>query len=120
MQRTDGKMHNFLSYARKFMDEVGSEDCMAHTIWTCEYCLNSKLPNETKLLSKEIFDKAFKWASSFASPRAQALSIMGLFHYQKAYPTDQNATSNMKLFSNKLLRRYELESSNAWDWFEPC
>jgi hypothetical protein len=119
MQREDGKMRNVLSYDRKFVDEVGSEDSMGHTIWACGYCVNSKLPNETKLIAKEIFDKAFKWTHTFTSPRAQALSAMGLFHYQRAYPADLNATSNMKLLGNKLLNLYEIASSNAWNWFEP-
>src|SRR5665647_261615 len=88
MQRTDGKMRNYLSYDRKLTDEIGSEDCMGRTLWACGYCLDSKLPEETKLLTKDIFDKVFKWTSSITSPRAKAYSIMGLFHYQKAYLED--------------------------------
>ncbi len=119
MQRTDGKMHNFLGYDRSFTDEVGSEDCMGRTIWACGYCLDSKMHNETKLISKDIFDKAFKWAPTFTSPRAKAFSIMGLFHYQKAYPNDPNATLNMKILCEPLLRQFEQESSDGWEWFEP-
>lgn len=118
MQRTDGRMHNFLSYDRKFLDDVGSEDCMGHTIWACGHCLNSKLSKETKLLAKEVFDGTLKWALSFTSPRAQALSILGLFEYHKAYPTEQTAISNMKLLSDKLVKGFERESSDAWNWFE--
>ena len=87
MQRSDGKMHNFLGYDRTFIDEIGSEDCMGRTLWACGYCLDSKLPEETKLLSKEIFDNVFRWTSSFTSPRAKAYSIIGLFHYQKPIQT---------------------------------
>jgi hypothetical protein len=89
MQRSDGKMHNFLSYDRQFLDDIGSEDCMGRTLWACGYCLASKLPEESKLLSKEVFDRLFCWMSNFTSPRAKAYSIMGLFHYLKAYPEDQ-------------------------------
>ena len=113
MQRTDGKMHNYLSYDRKLLDEIGSEDCMGRTIWACGYCLDSKLPEETKLLSKEIFDKVFKWSSSFTSPRAKAFSIMGLFHYQKAYPEDQNVKLNIKALADQLTILFELESSDG-------
>ncbi len=120
MQRTDGQMHNFLNYDRKFADDIGSEDCMGHTIWACGCCLNSKLSQETKLLAKEIFDKTIKWALNFIYPRAQAFSIMGLFQYHKAYPTDQSIILSMKLLSDKLLERFELESSDSWNWFEPC
>ncbi len=119
MQRTDGKMHNYLSYHRKFLDEVGSEDCMGRTIWASGYCLDSNLPEETRLLSKEIFDKAFKWSSSFTSPRAKAFSIMGLFYYQKAYPEDQNVKVNIRALADQLIILFELESSMEWDWFEP-
>jgi len=118
MQRSDGKMHNYLSYDRKFLDEFGSEDCFGRTIWACGYCLDSKLPEETKLLSKEIFDKVFKWISSFTSPRAKAFSIMGLSHYLKAYPEDQNAKLNIIVLADQLTRQFALGSSKGWAWFE--
>ncbi len=118
MQRTDGKMHNLLSFDRKLLDEVGSEDSIGRTLWACGHCLDAKLSNETKMLSKDIFDKAFKWASNFTSPRAKAFSIMGLFHYQKAYPKDQNAILNIKILGDQLLRQFEQEATNGWEWFE--
>jgi hypothetical protein len=118
MQRSDGKMHNFLSYDRQILDEIGSEDCMGRTLWACGYCLDSKLPEETKLLSKEVFDKLFCWISSFTSPRAKAYSIMGLFHYQKAYPEDQNIKVNINALAKQLTQQFEIESSEEWNWFE--
>jgi hypothetical protein len=118
MQRADGKMHNCLSYERKFLDDVGSEDCIGRTIWACGYCLDSELPEEAKLLSKDIFDKAFKWASSFSSPRAKAFSIIGLFHYHRSYPEDANVQPNTRNLADQLIRHYEQECSIGWDWFE--
>jgi hypothetical protein len=118
MQRPDGKMHNFLSYDRKLLDEIGSEDCMGRTLWACGYCLNSKLSQETKLLSKEIFDRLFCWVSSFTSPRAKAYSIIGLFHYHKAYPEDQNVKVNINVLARQLTQQFDFESSKEWNWFE--
>jgi hypothetical protein len=119
MQRTDGRMNNVLSYDRKFLDDASSEDCMGRTLWACGQCLDSRLPPEKKMLSKEIFDKTFPWASSFKSIRAKALSTLGLFHYQNAHPEDQNALINMGLFADQLVERYEHEFSDDWKWFEP-
>jgi hypothetical protein len=118
MQRPDGKMHNYLSYERKIIDSTGSEDCIGRTIWACGYCLDSKLPKETKLLCKEIFDRAFKWALQFTSPRAKAFSIMGLFHYQKANPEDQNTKLNIRILADQLTMHFKKEASNEWPWFE--
>jgi hypothetical protein len=119
MQRTDGKMHNYLSFHRKFLDKVGSEDCMGRTLWASGYCTGSSLPEETRLLAKEIFDKAFKWASRFTSPRAKAFSIMGLFYYQKANPEDHNVKVNIRALADQLIMQFDLESSKEWNWFEP-
>jgi len=119
MQRADGKMRNFLSYDRSFIDEEGSEDCAGRTLWACGYVINSKISAEKRLLAKEIFDRAFRWAGSFKSLRAEAFAILGLSHYHKAYAKDQNLTQNIKTLSDKLVEYYANTRSNDWRWFEP-
>jgi uncharacterized protein YyaL (SSP411 family) len=119
MQRADGKMHNFLSYDRRFIDDEGSEDCAGRTLWACGYVINSKLSAERRLLAKEIFDKAFSWACFFKSPRAKAFAILGLSHYHKAYTIDQNLTRNINTLSDRLLEYYKKTRSSDWRWFEP-
>jgi len=43
---------------------------------------------------------------------------MGLFHYQKAYPEDQNIKLNIISLADQLNGQFELASSQGWDWFE--
>jgi hypothetical protein len=119
MQREDGQLHNFLSYDRQYLDEVGSEDSMGHTVWACGTCLNSSLPADLKLAAKEIFDKVLPWALTFRSPRAKALSIMGLANYQTKFPTDKNAALNLEGLANQLVADYHAEADTDWKWFEP-
>lgn len=119
MQRPDGRMHNLLSYHRRFEDEVGSEDCMGRALWACGRTMNSNLHTEKKLISKEIFDKVFPWVPDFKSLRSKAFAILGLCHYYKAHPQDQNVILNMKALAGQLLNNYKLESSSDWRWFEP-
>jgi len=119
MQRPDGKMHNLLSYDRRFMDDVGSEDCIGRTLWACGYSLDSNLPTEKRFLAKEIFDKACPSIPLFKSPRAIAFAILGMSHYQKAFKKDQNPTRNITMLAGKLLENYKNESSSHWRWFEP-
>ena len=119
MQRPDGRLYNLLSYGRKFLDDASSEDCMGRALWACGSCMNSRLLSKKKMLSKEIFDKTFRWASGFKSLRAKALSILGLVNYHNACPEDQNATLNVEPIANQLLNCYNCVSSNGWNWFEP-
>ncbi len=119
MQRADGKMHNFLGYDRNFLDNEGSEDCAGRTLWACGYVINSALSTEKRLLAKEIFDRGFRWARFFRSPRAKAFTILGLSHYHRAYTEDCNLTENIKTLSNKLHEYFKDTRSNDWRWFEP-
>jgi hypothetical protein len=118
MQREDGQMHNFLSYDRKFLDEIGSEDCMGHTIWACGTCLNSNLPQDLKRAAKETLDKTLPWTTRFQSLRGKALSILGLHHYQKAYPSS-NSRNELKHMADQIVEQYQHEASKDWKWFEP-
>jgi hypothetical protein len=118
MQKPDGTMHNWLGYDRKYLDELGSEDCIGRTIWACGECVNSKLPEQLRMLSREIFDRAFKTTSKFTAPRAKAFALMGLYHYRKAYADDKNVPPNIRILGDQLARQFEQESSKQWEWFE--
>jgi len=112
-------MHNFLSYDRNFLDDEGSEDCAGRTLWACGHIMNSELPAEKRLLAKEIFDRGFRWAYFFKSPRAKAFAVLGLSNYHRAYTEDGNLTKNIKILSNELLEYYKSTRSSDWRWFEP-
>ncbi len=118
MQRKDGKMHNFLSYDRRFMDNEASEDCMGRTLWSCGFVLASNLSSEKRLIGKEIFDKLLPWAFFFKSPRSKAFTLLGLKYYHKAYPEDRNLEKTIRKFIEKLLEHYKAEHSKDWRWFE--
>jgi uncharacterized protein YyaL (SSP411 family) len=118
MQMKDGRLHNFLGYDRRFLDDVGSDDSLGRTLWACGYFINSNLDEEKKLLSKEIFDKALPHALTSSSPRTKAFAVLGLGQYQRAYPKDQALSQNMIELIEQLLKLYEKESSDEWRWFE--
>ena len=52
MQMEDGKLHNFLSYDRRFLDDVGSDDSLGRVLWACGCVINSNLDEEKKLLDE--------------------------------------------------------------------
>jgi len=119
MQEPNGTWHNLLSYNRQFADDVGSEDCMGRALWACGYVMNSNLPTEKKMLSKEIFDRGSSCVPSFKALRSIAFSIMGLGHYKKAYPEDQNPIKNIINLADHLLGNFNNQCSSDWRWFEP-
>jgi hypothetical protein len=119
MQRTDGMFHNFMSYDRRFLDDVGSEDSMGRALWACGYTINYGKSEANKMLAKEIFDNGFRWVYDFKSLRAKAYAILGLQHYQKAFSKDKNLKTNILTLSEQLCTSFRYTSTTDWRWFEP-
>jgi hypothetical protein len=118
MQKKDGRLHNFLGYDHRFLDDVGSDDSLGRTLWACGSVINSNFDKEKKLLSKEVFDKALPHTFKSTSPRAKAFAVLGLNQYQRAYPKDKALSRNMIELINQLLKLYKQSFSVDWRWFE--
>jgi len=120
MQMKNGRLHNFLSYDRRFLDDVGSDDSLGRVLWGCGCAINSNLGEEKKLLSREVFNKALPHVLNSNSPRAKAFAVLGLSQYHRAFPKDQALSRRMIELIEQLLKLYEKESSVDWRWFEAC
>jgi hypothetical protein len=118
MQKTDGCFHNLLGFDRRFKDEVGSEDCMGRALWACGYTLVTDASKDMRSAAKEIFDRGLQSLSGSTSPRAIAFTILGLNHYQEAFPDDDNIQHIMRMFTDRLMTLYLSEASSDWRWFE--
>jgi hypothetical protein len=71
------------------------------------------------MAAKEIFDRSLIWALRSNSPRTQAFTILGLYHYARAFPGDKNPSLNMIHLADHLCDIYSHISSDTWQWFEP-
>ncbi|MFC1487890.1 glycosyltransferase [Thermoproteota archaeon] len=118
MQMKDGRLHNFLGYDRRFLDDVGSDDSLGRTLWACGYVINSNLDEEKKLLAKEVFDKALPHALTSTSPRTKAFAVLGLSQYQRTFSNDQTLSQRIIELIKQLLKLYTKSSSDEWRWFE--
>ncbi len=118
MQKPDGNFHNYLSYNRRFLDVDGSDDCLGRALWGCGRTVNSKLPSDTKLVAKEIFDNALPCLARSISLRAYAGAILGLYNCYKAKPADDLRENTEKL-ADSIVQQYQNEAKPDWRWFEP-
>ena len=119
VQKEDGRVHNFMGYNRSFLDEEGSEDSLGRVLWACGYSQDAPIPEEFKMIAKEIFDKSLIWASRYGSLRTHAFAILGLYHYAEAFPQDKNPPLNMIHLADRLCKAYRHESTSSYQWFEP-
>lgn len=119
MQQEDGGVHNYMSYNREILSGGKSEDCIGRVLWACGQTVNSILPEDVRLLAKEVFDRSLKQAFQMSSLRGLSYAILGLYHYGKAFPEDFNVAKNIRLLADRLLDHYVKVKSPGWTWFEP-
>ena len=116
-QRDDGYIHNLMSYDKKFLDKKGSEDSYGRTLLATGCVVSSKVNENLKSTAKFIFDKAVKHAKKLKDIRPQAFSICGLYEYYKVYK-HKDILDKIKYLTDKLIKKYEMMSTNDWKWFE--
>jgi len=116
-QTEDGRFHNFMNYNRKFLDKTGSEDCFGRALWASGYVCSSPVYKNVKMTAKFVFDKAVKNIYKLKSPRGFAFSILGLYYYYQAFPS-QDIIKKTEKMAERLVKLYEEQKSEDWKWFE--
>ena len=119
MQNKYGTFRNFLSFSRKFLDEVGSEDSFGRTIWALGYLL-ANAPNDAYYRTgKLIFFDASPNFEKLKSIRGIANTMVGISYYLRSKPNDDSMIERLRNLAGNLVRHYEENSTPEWKWFEP-
>lgn len=117
MQREDGNFRNFLSFDRKYLDEIGSEDAFGRTIWALGQLVENAPNNSYKEFGKELFLKSVPHFKKLQHLRGVANTLIGLSSYLKEDP-DPSLLEEMKNLTNLLKKAYSDNSTASWQWFE--
>src|SRR5205823_5103512 len=75
------RFHNFMSFDRRWLDQVGSEDCQGHALWALGLCVRQAGHGGFQMLAAELFEQALPVAAEFTSPRAWAFTLIGIDEY---------------------------------------
>lgn len=114
----NGKFHNFMSYDRHWLDEIGSEDSIGRAIWSLGYTYYSQIDILISEMAKNLFDDVISKIGSMNSLRAKAFILMGLYWYYRINPR-KDIIEKINEFANSLLEHYNKTSTSSWGWFEP-
>lgn len=118
MQEPDGRLHNFMSYAREVRNDLDSGDHLGRALWATGCIVDSHLSAGIRASAKEFFDRALPWALQSTSPRVKVHAIKGLCKYVSRFREDLNAKSNLSQLAKQLVIAFEKNHSNDWRWFE--
>jgi len=115
----NGRFRNFLSYERRWMEEVGSEDSHGRALWALGTLLGRINRPSLHGPAGRLFDLALPAVLGFTSPRAYAFVLIGIQEYSRRFPGDRAAQHIRQVLAERLIDLYRQHSEPDWHWFEP-
>jgi hypothetical protein len=117
-QLPDGRFRNFMSYARVWLDDLGTHDSVGRAMWAIGHAARYAPRASWRRVAAEMLDRALTAIDWLAYPLSQAYALLGLTHALAAEPAPARAQAARKL-AESLAARYEAERAANWEWFEP-
>ncbi|TFG22601.1 MAG: glycosyltransferase [Promethearchaeota archaeon] len=114
----NNRFRNFMSYDRKWIEEMGSEDSHGRAIWSLGFTIGVSDVKEYENVALEIFDKAVESLSKFNSPRALAFGLIGIHAYLSRFSGDRRIKLYRKEIAHKLFEMYCQNAQDDWPWIE--
>lgn len=113
-----GRFRNFMSFDRRWREEVGSEDCQGHALWALGLCVSQAGQGSFQMLAAQLFEQALPVAAAFTSPRAWAFTLIGIAEYLQRFGGDRRTSQIRESLTAKLMQRFGDAASEDWQWFE--
>ena len=112
------RFRNFMSFDRRWLEDIGSEDSHGRALWALGECARSDASPARRLWSASLFAEALSAVEHFRSPRAWAFTLLGLDAYCVAVAEDSRAADLRHVLSDKLMSLMRSVETSDWVWFE--
>ena len=113
-----GRFRNFMSYGRKWLESVGSEDSHGRALWALGVMAGQGHNSGQVALATSIFHDALPALENFSDSRAIAFPILGMQAYLRRHESDQQVRELMKSLGNRLMERFRQFATKNWQWHE--
>lgn len=115
---SQGRFRNFLSYARAWLEPVGSEDCHGRGIQALGTVVGRATDPGTTHVAIRLFHAALPAADTFTSPRAWATTLLGIAEYLRAFSGERRVQDVRGRLVDRLAALHQRASTPDWPWFE--
>ena len=112
------QFRNFMSYDRRWLEEVGSEDSTGRAIWALGTCIGRSDEQNTLTWAMGLLESTLPATVEMGSPRSWAFALLGIHEYLKRFSDDRLAKSIQQQLVSKLIFRYHETATDDWRWFE--
>ena len=112
------RFRNFMSFDRRWLEDMGSEDSHGRTLWALGACARGDADASRRRWATGLFAAALPTVERFTSPRAWAFTLLGLDAYCAAAAGDVTARRMRSLLAERLTSGLVEAETKDWVWFE--
>ncbi|MGO9932067.1 MAG: glycosyltransferase family 4 protein [Steroidobacteraceae bacterium] len=112
------RFRNFMSFDRRWLEDVGSEDSHGRTLWALGECASRDANESRRQWAAALFAEALPAAERFSSPRAWAFTLLGLDAYSVAAAKASSTRDLRHLLADRLMSILSSVETSNWVWFE--
>jgi glycosyltransferase involved in cell wall biosynthesis len=113
-----GRFRNFMSFAREWTEDVGSEDAHGRAVWCIGKAITFLEDDGYLAMSTTLFKKALRPIEGFLSPRAISYCLIGMYAYMEVFSGDTEVRKLMDSLAYKLFNQFKNNESEEWPWLE--
>ncbi len=116
---SDRRFRNFMTFDRRWRDEIASDDCFGRCLWVLGTCLGRSKRRSFQQWAAGLFLEALPELEAVTSPRTWAFGLIGIQEYLQQVGGDRHVGTISDMMTERLINLYEEQSSAGWPWFEP-
>lgn len=113
-----GGFRNFMDYARRWLEDEGSEDSNGRSLWALGVTACASQTAGIRDWAEALFDRSLRCAEGFSSPRAVAFAMLGSDAMLEANPDHRRARLVLEGGGNLLFQLLADARGKHWPWFE--
>jgi len=113
-----GRFNNFLTYARTWHPEPGSDDSHGRALWALGAVASRSSDPGRQGMGARLFHQALPAVSSLTSPRSWAYALLGIHEYLRSVEGDDFVEAKRGELTAKLMERFRHSRTAGWPWFE--
>jgi len=114
----NGRFRNFMSYDRRWLEDAGSMDSHARTIWslgvTCK-----RAPNDSiREIAHRVYLEGLPAAREFGFIRPWVYILLGIDEYLEFEPTHDVSNELLVKLSDRMWAMWQDNAADDWPWWE--
>ncbi len=114
----NGWFRNFMGYNRDWLEEAGSQDSHARTLWSLGVTVQRAPTPAIEELAEQLFLKGLGAVEQMKFIRPWTYSLLGLHAYLEARPDHEQAKRLRRELTDRMYAIWREHAADDWPWWE--